>query len=195
MKRELRLVALLALLLTVLAGCAVTTAGHLSPATPGPTGSAPPMPGSPPPTTTATLGQKLWFDHTGVVVWRVFDPADLSSTVFEPHGRYVVVQITVTNGGTQTLTGNANLNTTVIGSNNQTYTADFGGAAALDSSNCTNFGYGNYVLAPYESSTGCVAFDLPLSVTPTAVRFAPFLGHSYGTWTITHVTPTEHVTP
>jgi len=70
---------------------------------------------------------------------------------------------------------------TLIGSDGQTYTADFDTLAG-----CTNFAHGQYQLGTGESSTGCVAFQVPTGVTVAKVKYSPNSGFSgdFGEWIV-----------
>ncbi len=71
-----------------------------------------------------------------------------------PNGdSYVATLLTIKDTGTSALQGDANGDSTLIGSNNQSYTADFD-----DVNECTNFNSGSYQLGVGESATGCVVF-------------------------------------
>jgi hypothetical protein len=103
-----------------------------------------------------------------VTLIAVTNPAHGANEFTNPDSgkRFVATQMKIANTGTGTLHDNANNGVTVIGSDNQTYTADFANIA-----DCTNFNSGSYTLAPAETTTGCIAFQLPTAVTPSKVRF------------------------
>jgi hypothetical protein len=71
----------------------------------------------------------------------------------------------------------ADVDATVVGSDNQTYTASFDTVTE-----CTNFDHGDFQLGPGESSTGCVVFELPNAIRGTAVKWVTFTGT--GRWPI-----------
>jgi hypothetical protein len=99
-----------------------------------------------------------------------------------PNGdTYVATLLTVKNTGTQSFQGDANSDSTLIGSNDQSYTADFD-----DVNECTNFNSGSYQLGAGESATGCVVFVLPAGVTPAKFQYSPDSGFSsnFGEWLI-----------
>jgi hypothetical protein len=117
-----------------------------------------------------------------VTLIAVTDPAHGADQFTNPDSgkRFVATQVKVANTGGGTLHDNANNGVTVVGSDNQTYTADFASLAG-----CTNFNSGSYTLAPAETTTGCVAFQLPTGVTPSKVRFELLgFGGTTGEWLV-----------
>ena len=99
---------------------------------------------------------------------QVIDPATGADQFATPDAgkRFVATVLTIKNIGGSAIQGDANSDGSLIGSDNQTYTADFN-----DVSGCTNFNSGSYQLAPGESADGlrCVpgayldhAFQVPL---------------------------------
>ncbi len=105
-------------------------------------------------------------------------PADENGN---PNGSYVAAMVTVKNTGKSALEDNANNDATLVGSNNETYTA-----ALSAVTECTNFDNGTYRLAPGESATGCIAFVMPSGVGPTKFKYAPASGfaNDFGEWLI-----------
>lgn len=99
-----------------------------------------------------------------------------------PNGdAYVATLLTIKNTGSGAIQGDANSDATLIGSNNQSYTADFD-----DVNECTNFSNGSYQLGAGESATGCVVFVLPPGVTPAKLQYSPDsgIGGNFGEWLI-----------
>lgn len=172
-------IAALSALLVLVAGCADQSAANRKPDV-----FVPSIP-TPPPRPAAYLGDTLELDRIGdsriaVTVARVIDPATV------PYGRdaaknYLAVEMTIKNIGRLTITGDANNDVSVIGSDRQNHPSSL---AAV--SECTNFLYGQFVLAPQEAAAGCVAFALPPGVTPTRVKYSPSSGISVdvGEWTV-----------
>jgi hypothetical protein len=78
----------------------------------------------------------------------------------------------LTNQSTGTISDDANNDTQVIGTDNQAYLVDFDSVTE-----CTNFSYGEYTLAPGETESGCVLFQIPLGVNVKLVQFS--LGYGY----------------
>jgi hypothetical protein len=134
--------------------------------------------GSPPPTAPHGATQTVT-DENGVSysvqLSQVIDPAQGATEFNTPNAgyRFVTTLFTISNTSSSEITENANNDTNVIGSNNQTYTADFNSV-----SECTNFSFGEFQLAPGESSTGCVTFQVPVGVSVVKVRFTPSSGFS-----------------
>jgi hypothetical protein len=106
-------------------------------------------------------------------------PTDSSGN---PNGdTYVATLMTIKNTSSSAIQGDANNDSTLIGSNNQSYSADF------DSVNeCTNFNSGSYQLAAGETAAGCVVFVMPPGVTPVKFHYSPDSGFSinFGEWLI-----------
>ena len=79
----------------------------------------------------------------------------------------MAIELTLSNPSTNgTIEGDANYSMTVTGSDGQTYSADYGTVSA-----CTNFESGDFQLPLSDSSTGCVVFELPTSVTVQSIQF------------------------
>lgn len=139
-------------------------------------------------TTTATpsaLGTaETVHDFTGdsltVTVTQVIDPAAAGSGsgLADAGFRFVAVAMNLSDAGGGEVEGDANFSTTVVGTDGQTYTADFGTTSA-----CTNFTYGLFELLGGDTSTGCVLFQLPAAVAIQSINFS--LAANYldtGTW-------------
>jgi Domain of unknown function (DUF4352) len=133
----------------------------------------------------AHVGATLSLDSGAeqVTLTQVIDPAQPSNQYITPNAgdRFVATVFTIKNVSSKSGTGDANNNASVIGSNNQTYTADFDTV-----SECTNFDNGEFQLGPGESATGCVVFQLPTSVTVTKVHWTPDSGFAsdFGEWLV-----------
>jgi hypothetical protein len=110
-----------------------------------------------------------------VTLTKVIDPATGGDqyTVPDTGKRFVAAVFTIKDTATQAGTGDANSNATLIGSDNQDYTADFDSV-----SECTNFSDGEFQLGPGESTTGCVVFQVPTAVTVAKVQWSPQSGFS-----------------
>lgn len=173
------LVMMLAALTVLAAGCAEVSSGDERPPV-----FSPSLP-TPPPRPPAYLGDTLELDRIGdsriaVTVLQVINPATV------PYGResdknYVAVELTVKNIGALTITGDANNDVSLIGSDEQDYPS-----ALAAVSQCKNFLYGQFVLAPQEAATGCVSFALPVGVSPAKVKYSPSSGISIdvGVWSL-----------
>lgn len=124
----------------------------------------------------------------------VLDPATPATrTFFGPKSgtRFVATEFTVTNKGHSSYTNDANGDTSVVGSNNQVYTVTF--ATVTE---CTNFANGVFDLAPSDSETGCVVFDLPDGVNAVRVIWASTSGFGNSIqWTITAPAPPAPTPP
>jgi hypothetical protein len=137
----------------------------------------------PNPNSSSTIAFK---DESGnpykVEVAKLVDPAQGSDSFMTPNEgfRFVAVLFIVTDTGSNQISDDADSDATVIGSNNQTYTADFDTV-----SGCTNFNDGEYQLNPGQSATGCVTFQVPVRVTVTKVEWSPNFGFGgFGTWKV-----------
>jgi hypothetical protein len=109
-------------------------------------------------------------DDVDVEVYKVIDPATPDNEFdAAPAGqRLVAVQMGVRNEASTPFTDDMDFDTTLIGSNSQTYTAAFNGI-----SNCTNFDNGTVDLTKGSTAVGCVVFDLPTGVSSAQVDFKP----------------------
>jgi hypothetical protein len=110
-------------------------------------------------------------DAVAVTLSQVVDPATaLSDTDVPSSGdRFVAVELSISNTSSQEIEDDANNATMVTGSDGETYTASFAGVTQ-----CTNFEeeIGYVDLKPGASTTGCVVFQLPTSVTVQSVSFS-----------------------
>jgi len=180
----------LAILVMALAGCAKTTevntpsAGGATTTTTaaGASGKAATTTTKPVAHTGSTLTLSTVDGQTySVALKQVIDPAQGSDqfTTPDPGKRFVATLFTVTNTGTKALSGDANNDASVIGSDNQSYSADFNNVAE-----CTNFNSGSVQLGAGESVTGCVVFQVPTGVTVAKVQWAPSSGlaNDFGEW-------------
>lgn len=104
-----------------------------------------------------------------VTVSHVVDPATGANEFYQPSAgdRFVAVEMNLSNQSSNTISSDANNNVTVIGSDNQAYTADFDSV-----SDCTNFSSGEFTVLPGSSESGCVVFQLPNAISVKAVQFS-----------------------
>lgn len=115
---------------------------------------------------TATVGATLTVAGYRVRLDRVLASPALDSGISgSPGTRPVGVEFTLTAGSTA-VSDDANNDATVVGNNNQTYTAGLPSIAG-----CTNFNAGQFTLTPGQSSTGCVEFDVPTPVHVVGVEW------------------------
>jgi hypothetical protein len=110
-------------------------------------------------------------DALFVTVSQIVDPATALSDTDQPTSgdRFVAVEMSITNTGSQEIQDDANNATIVTGSDGETYTANFASV-----SQCANFeeNIGYVDLKPGDNTTGCVVFQLPTSVTVQSVSFS-----------------------
>jgi len=107
-------------------------------------------------------------DTLAVTMTQIVDPATGANEFYTPNAgdRFIAVDLALENPSAATITDDANLDATVIGTDSQAYTADFDSVAE-----CTNFSYGQFTLLPGNSENGCVVFQLPVGVNVKAVQF------------------------
>ena len=163
----------------VLAACGTTTTTvATSPATTQPqpaatTTTAPP----------AGLGATINVGSVNVTLAKIYDPATGANQFETPDAgkRFVAVDFTITNVSSQPQSDDADIDTSVQGTDGQDYSVDFG-----DVAECTNFDGGEWKLTPGASVSGCVTFQLPTAVKVATVQFSPSAGFggTTGQWTI-----------
>ena len=96
------------------------------------------------------------------------DPAAPTDQFNQPPGgsRLVAVSEVLTDDGPGTVSDDANVDTSVVGTDGQVYTPSFDSVQG-----CTNFNNGGYTLAAGQSESGCVVFALPTGVDVALVEF------------------------
>jgi archaellum component FlaG (FlaF/FlaG flagellin family) len=173
----------------VFGGCSTNSTEADQPAQSTSTGAAAPSDtqssSATPTNPTGHLGDTLNLKNQGgaplaVTLLKIINPA--TGRIGPPRDRtYVATMLTIKNTGTSLLKGDADINTALIGSDNQTYTPNFNSV-----SECTNFNAGVYELGADESATGCVVFVVPQGVTPAKVKYLPSSGFAdnFGEWLI-----------
>ena len=122
-------------------------------------------------------------DQASVTLTQVIDPATSDNQYLtpDPGKRFVATVLTIRNTGSSALQGDADSDSTLIGSDNQSYTADFSSV-----SECTNFANGSYQLNVGESVNGCVTFQLPIGVSPSKFKYSASggFGGAFSEWLI-----------
>ncbi|HEU0189741.1 MAG TPA: DUF4352 domain-containing protein [Mycobacterium sp.] len=173
-----RFVIALAVLASLVAGCAAKPAHLGKPAGPPLTVT------TPPPKTAAHLGQTLDLMRIGdqriaVTMLQVINPATVPNGWGDPSKNYMAAKLTITNTGTTTIVGNSSSDVVLVGSDNKDYHADL--ATVTE---CKDFVYGWFLLPAGVSQTGCVTFALPSGVTPAKVKYTPSSGiaREIGEW-------------
>ena len=125
---------------------------------------------SQPTKSTVPIGTKVTLDSSKVDVTAtsVTDPAqsDNQYLMTDSGNKYVAVNLTVLNNGTDTYSDNANNNVSVVGSDNQSYTSSLASV-----SGCTNFTSGEIKLTQGSTVSGCVVFELPTAVTVSKIQY------------------------
>lgn len=116
-----------------------------------------------------SLGATLYVDHDDLSVSAsVRDPVSGANEFETPKAgsRFIAVALSLADHGSASIESDANVDATVIGTNNQAYMAAFD-----ETPGCTNFNSGDYSLLPGGDETGCVLYELPEGVDVQAVRF------------------------
>ena len=114
-------------------------------------------------TVTDQSGNKI-----SVTLTKVIDPAQGADQFTTPdNGNRLVGAVFTITGINGTFSDDANNDATLIGSNSQTYSADFNGIAGY-----TNFNSGEYNVSAGENSVGAVTFQLPLTVKVTKIEWS-----------------------
>ncbi len=98
------------------------------------------------------------------ILMRFWDPINVEEPEFNKAKsgyRFVAVELSLTNVSSETVSSDANWDTTVIGTNSQSYTATF-----AERKGCTDFGgvLGPFTLAPGAHEIGCIVYELPEGV-------------------------------
>lgn len=169
-------IALAAVAVAVLgiAGCGASVTKTSAPATTAPAAPATTKPApspsnslSGPVDTTYTVtddsGNKM-----EVTLTRVIDPAQGADQFTTPDsGSRFIGAVFSLHGISGTFSGNATNDATLIGSNGQTYGADFNSIAGY-----TNFNSGDYNVGARENSVGAVTFQVPLAVKVTKIEWS-----------------------
>jgi hypothetical protein len=103
-----------------------------------------------------------------VTLARVIDPAQGADQFTTPQSgsRFVSAVLNI-KGISGTFSDDANNDATIIGSNGQTYTADFDRITGY-----TNFNDGEFSVSAGESSVGAVTFEIPLAVKISKVEWS-----------------------
>ena len=165
MRRALLSISLFALVGFVAAACGTTT-GNTAPAAK----SKPPAV----PAKLAHVGATVAAEGSNgvsanVTLVKVIDPAESADPSSETPGqgnRFVGLVLRITCTGSSTLSSDADECTTVIGSDEQTYTASLDSIAGY-----TDFNAGEFTLQPGQSTVGAVAFQIPETVKVARVAF------------------------
>lgn len=138
----------------------------------------------PAPKPVAHIGDTLNLMRVGdqkitVTVVRIIAPATVPAGWGDVGKTYIATQLKISNAGTSTIVGNSNSDVAVVGSDNQSYSADF-----TTVTECKDFAYGWFLLAPGAFTIGCVVFKLPQGITPVKVKYTPSSGisHDVGEW-------------
>ena len=121
-------------------------------------------------------------DEISVTLTHLISPAEGADQFNTPQNgdRFVGAVFTI-RGVSGTFSDDANNDATLIGSNGQTYTADFDSIAGY-----TNFDDGEYTVSAGESSVGAVTFQIPLGVGIAKIEWSANAGLSGapGEWLI-----------
>ena len=111
---------------------------------------------------------------------QVVDPATATGNTSPKHGRrFVATLFKLTNNSGDGISGDANADADLVGSDGTTYSP-----AHVTLSACNGTSGSAYHLASGKSGTSCVAFEVPTTVTIKQVQFFPAAGGAskYGEW-------------
>jgi len=113
--------------------------------------------------------------YQAVTFVALIDPAQPGNQYLTPTAgtRFVAVEIKIAGKSPGNDMGDANNNVSVVGSNNQVYSPNFGTV-----SECTDFDSGQYTVTKGESEVGCVNFQIPMGVGVAHVKYNPNSGFS-----------------
>lgn len=116
-----------------------------------------------------------------VTLLQVVNPATVANKPPDATKTYVATKLKITDSSSEAIEGDVNINVSMVGSDDQSYTADLS-----DVTDCTNFESGAFHLGAGESATGCVVFALPHGVTPARVKYTPSAGfaNDFGEWVV-----------
>lgn len=115
-----------------------------------------------------------------VKLTQIIDPAKGANEFETPDNgkRFVGAKFKLT-GTSGSFNDDANSDATLVGSDGQSYTADFD-----DIAGCTNFNGGDFTVTPHQTSVGCVVFEVPDSVHVRSVQWNSSLEGTPATWTV-----------
>ena len=138
------------------------------------------------PASTAHVGSAINIGGSqglAVTLQQVIDPATPENSYLGPDAgkRFIALKLQIVNNGSSAYSDDANNNLTLIGSDNQSYTASF-----YPINECTNFSNGQYTLSAGSSATGCVVYQVPNEVKTAKVQFQTNSGFSgdTGEWLV-----------
>lgn len=116
-----------------------------------------------------------------VTLEQLINPATVAGGFGDATKTYVATKLKLTDSGSAPIEGDVNINVSLVGSDDQSYTADLNNVTE-----CTNFESGAFHLTVGESATGCVVFALPHGVSPVRVKYAPSAGFAddFGEWLV-----------
>ena len=125
-------------------------------------------PSQPAANSSAHIGSTIDLSDIAVTLNKVIDPASGAGSLTPAVGnRFVAVDVTLKNNGSSSYSDDANSAMSLIASDGQDYTFD-----PDTVTECTNFDYGMFILAPGDSETGCVVFQVPDTATASKVQFS-----------------------
>jgi hypothetical protein len=103
-----------------------------------------------------------------VELTRIIDPAHAASQFTAPgNGKRFVGAVFTIKGVSGSFTGDANIDARLIGSNGQSYTADFAGLTEV-----TGFTGGVFTVSPGEHSVGAVTFQIPAGLKVARIQWS-----------------------
>lgn len=139
--------------------------------------NAPPSGSQTPASTSAHVGTPIPLSKSSIAVTAtsITDPAQSGSQYLTPDNgnKYVAVNLTIENKGSTSYKDDADNDTSVVGSDNQTYTASLASV-----SGCTDFDNGQVNLSAGATVSGCITFEVPSNVSIARVQYTPNSGFS-----------------
>ena len=130
-------------------------------------------------------------DKISVTLTRVIDPAQGADQFTAPdRGNHFVGAVVHITGISGTFSDDANNDATLIGSNGQTYTADFDSISGY-----TNFNDGEYNVSSGEKYVGAITFQVPVAVKVAKIEWSANggLGGAPAEWQVPAATGTSTV--
>jgi hypothetical protein len=203
-KARTALLALAAISALAVAACGTAVTKANVPAAPAAQSTRPSQAPSPTPSPTNSLSGPVGTtyqvtDGSGneitVTLTQIVDPAQGGDQYTTPdNGNRFAGAVFTLKGLSGTFSDDANNDAALIGSNGQTYTADFDSIAGY-----TNFNHGEYNLSPGQTSIGAVTFQVPDGVKVASVQWSGSggFGGAPAIWAVTNAdssAPTGAVT-
>lgn len=133
---------------------------------------------------TGSVGAKLYADDHELIAVANVESSVATAGGAEPRSgdRFIAVQISLSDIGSEPISAFINRDMTVMGANNEFYSP-----VSQESATCPDFSAGHYSLAPGQGATGCVLYELPEHVVVRSIEFdvvVSYLGGVEAEWTV-----------